>query len=112
MPSNDADERFVHKKELLERTGRSYAFLCEQMKLGKFPKPREDSGRPAWLNSDLNAWMRGSPPRPVRGDPGAAQLYAKQHAIARKSAESKRRTAAKTRRENVRVRSGKRREAE
>jgi predicted DNA-binding transcriptional regulator AlpA len=47
MTINEADERFVHKKELLDRIGRSYSFVCEQMKRGTFPRPKDDHGRPA-----------------------------------------------------------------
>ena|SRR5262245_20271454 len=97
-------ERLVHKKELLERTGRSYSHICQLMKQGKFPKPRDFNGRPAWRNSDINAWINNMPERLVRGDPGAGEAYEKQRVLAAKSVESKRRAAAEKRRENVQKR--------
>jgi predicted DNA-binding transcriptional regulator AlpA len=101
-------ERLVDKYEMLDRIGRSYAYLCDLMKQGKFPKPRDFHGRPAWLDSDLTAWMRGLPPRLVRGDPGAEEAYAKQHLNAKKGAASRHRMKLKERQQR-RENSGKRR---
>ena len=97
-------ERFVRKRELLERVGSTYATIILMMEKGEFPKPVEYSNGPRWLDSEVTAWMHARPRRLVRGDPGAKEAYAKQTALAEASAESRRRSKAKTRRDNVRAR--------
>jgi predicted DNA-binding transcriptional regulator AlpA len=100
-------ERFGAKRELLERVGSGYAYICDQMEKNEFPRPVDYANGPRWLDSEITAWMHSRPRRLVRGDPGAAEAYAKQHALAEASAEARRRGLAKTRRDNVRVRARK-----
>ncbi len=100
-------ERFVAKKELLERVGSGYAYICDQMEKNEFPRPVDYANGPRWLDSEITSWMKSRPRRLVRGDPGAEEKYAKQHALAEASAESRRRSKAKVRRDNVRARAGK-----
>jgi predicted DNA-binding transcriptional regulator AlpA len=103
-PELAVGERIVRKKELVGRVGRTYSYICGMMERGEFPRPRDFHGAPAWLDSEITAWIRGLPPRLVRGDPGAAEKYATQRKMADASAESRRRALAKMRRDNVRKR--------
>jgi hypothetical protein len=74
------------------------------MERGEFPRARDVCGSPVWLVSEVEAWLAARPVRPMRGDPGAEGLYAQQQKAAAVSAESRRRSKAKARRDNVRVR--------
>ncbi len=57
-----ADERFVREDECRFRSGISRTRRWELMREGKFPQSRLVPGTErtkAWLNSELEAWMRG-----------------------------------------------------
>ena len=58
-----ANKRFIYKDEVLERVGATYPTIWRWMCEDKFPVAVEVGGRIAWLESDIDAWMKS---RPVR----------------------------------------------
>ena len=52
----------ISRDELPEITGLSPSTIDEEIRLGRFPKPRQVSARRvAWLARDLDEWMENLP---------------------------------------------------
>ena len=67
-PADDATEKLLSKSEVIDRTGRSFPTLWAWMRSGRFPRARDACGRPAWLQSEIDAWMKSLPLRRFKGD--------------------------------------------
>jgi predicted DNA-binding transcriptional regulator AlpA len=62
-PPTPSKPRFVFKHEVLERLGGiSSVSLWRYCRDGKFPAAVSVGGKAAWLESDLDAWMKSRPP--------------------------------------------------
>ena len=76
----DVAEKFLTRKQILERVGVSNVTLLTWIRAKKFPAPRSLSGDQArqcqvrWLESEVNEWMRGRPTREYRGHGHEPQL--------------------------------------
>ena len=68
MPHDDSEERLLSKAEVIDRTGKSFVTLWTRMRDGRFPRARDAHGRPAWLASEVDAWMKNLPVRKFKGD--------------------------------------------
>jgi prophage regulatory protein len=67
------EARLLSKAEVLERVGRTYPTIWSWMQQGKFPRARDLGGtRPAWLESEVEAWINNLPVRRLKGDDDAA----------------------------------------
>jgi predicted DNA-binding transcriptional regulator AlpA len=54
--------RLLSRREVCERIGVSYPTLWSWMRFGKFPRSRVmNGGKICWLESDIEAWIRGLP---------------------------------------------------
>jgi predicted DNA-binding transcriptional regulator AlpA len=60
--------RLLSKAEVLERVGRTFPTIWTWMQQGKFPRARDLGGRPAWLESEIEAWINNLPVRKLKGD--------------------------------------------
>jgi prophage regulatory protein len=60
--------RFIGKTEVLNRVGASYPTIWQWMREGKFPRSRELGGRSAWIESEIETWIKGRPIRRLKGD--------------------------------------------
>jgi predicted DNA-binding transcriptional regulator AlpA len=60
---------FLSKKQVLARVPLSYPSLWKRMRLGSFPRPRVLGGKNAWLESEVDAFLAGLPPREYSGNP-------------------------------------------
>ena len=67
-PADDSEERLLNKSEIITITGKSFVTLWEWMRSGRFPRARDAHGRPAWLKSEIDAWMKELPVRKFKGD--------------------------------------------
>lgn len=67
FPPNSG-ERFVLWPEVHERTGRTYPTIWAWMRAGKFPRSRDVNGRPAWLASEIETWIKSRPVKRLKGD--------------------------------------------
>jgi predicted DNA-binding transcriptional regulator AlpA len=67
-PLYDDQERLLDKPEVITVTGKSFPTLWQWMRSGKFPRARDAHGRPVWLASEVNAWMKALPVRKFKGD--------------------------------------------
>jgi prophage regulatory protein len=63
--------RLLSKAEVLERVGRTFPTIWAWMRAGKFPRARDLGGRPAWLESEVEAWIAALPIRRFKGDDAA-----------------------------------------
>jgi predicted DNA-binding transcriptional regulator AlpA len=64
--------RLLTKAEVLERVGRTFPTIWAWMRAGKFPRARDLGGRPAWVESEVEAWIAALPIRRFKGDDDAA----------------------------------------
>jgi predicted DNA-binding transcriptional regulator AlpA len=62
------DERLLSRLEVCERTGKTYPTIWAWMRAGKFPRARDLNGRPAWLESEINAWISSLPVKKFLGE--------------------------------------------
>jgi len=98
-------ERLLDKAEVCARVRKSFPTIWQWMQSDKFPRARDNHGRPAWLESEISAWIRNLPVKPYRCDDNATVVNAHPiHAAKVSALPSNRRKAAKTRRANVRAR--------
>jgi predicted DNA-binding transcriptional regulator AlpA len=98
-------ERLLSKAEVCARVGKSFPCIWQWMQSDRFPRARDNHGRPAWLESEISEWIRNLPVKPYRCDDNATVVNAHPIRAAKVSAlPSNRRKAAKTRRANVRAR--------
>jgi predicted DNA-binding transcriptional regulator AlpA len=68
MPHAPDDERLLSKLEVVDRVGKSFVTIWQWMQDGKFPRARDAHGRPVWLASEIDAWMKQLPIRRFKGD--------------------------------------------
>lgn len=94
-------ERLLGKAEVCHRVGKTFPTIWEWMQKGKFPRARDNHGVPGWLDSEVSAWIRGLPLKPYKGDANASEANESSIRASEASVESRRRAAAKTRRDNV-----------
>jgi predicted DNA-binding transcriptional regulator AlpA len=62
------EQRLLAKAEVLERVGRTFPTLWLWMQQKKFPRARDLNGRPAWLESEVEDWIKALPVRRLKGD--------------------------------------------
>jgi predicted DNA-binding transcriptional regulator AlpA len=67
-PPDESEERLLSKADVITITGKSFVTLWTWMREGKFPRARVVGGRPAWLASEVNAWLKELPVRRFKGD--------------------------------------------
>jgi predicted DNA-binding transcriptional regulator AlpA len=101
---SDDGESLLSRKQVCKRVGKTFPTIWGWMQAGKFPRARDNNGQPAWLESEVTAWIKGLPIKPYKGDPNADEVNAHPIRNAQIGAEAKRRAAAKQRRENVKIR--------
>jgi predicted DNA-binding transcriptional regulator AlpA len=53
----------LRKPEVLDRVGLSFVQIWLLMREGKFPPARSLGGVPAWLESDIDNWIKNLPVR-------------------------------------------------
>jgi predicted DNA-binding transcriptional regulator AlpA len=70
--SQKTQVRLISKPEVLDRVGVTYPTLWAWMREGKFPRSRELSGKAAWIESEIEAWITARPTRKLKGDAAAA----------------------------------------
>jgi predicted DNA-binding transcriptional regulator AlpA len=61
-------ERLIFKAELLAITALSFPTIWLLMRAGRFPRARNVGARPAWLSSEISAWIADLPVRRYKGD--------------------------------------------
>ena len=76
------EERLLSRVEVCERTGKSYPTLWQWMIDGKFPRTRDLNGRPVWLKSEIDEFMRTLPVQKLKGEyePGSEPTRLKRRA--------------------------------
>jgi prophage regulatory protein len=57
----DLSVRLLSKAEVLEAVGVTFPTLWKWMRAGKFPLARTLGSRPAWVASEVEAWIRSLP---------------------------------------------------
>jgi prophage regulatory protein len=55
--------RLISKPEVCDRVGRTFPTIWLWMRQGKFPLPRDLGGKPAWVESEVDAWIERLPTR-------------------------------------------------
>jgi predicted DNA-binding transcriptional regulator AlpA len=60
--------RLISKAEVCDRVGRTFPCIWAMMRAGKFPRARELGGKPAWIESEIEAWIASLPVREYKGD--------------------------------------------
>jgi prophage regulatory protein len=61
-------DRLIGKQELIHMVGLGYTTIWKLMCEGKFPHSREIAGnRVAWLESQIDEWMKTRPMRRLKG---------------------------------------------
>ena len=46
----------------------TFPCIWQWVRAGKFPRAREVRGRPMWIESEVDAWIRGRPVIRYKGD--------------------------------------------
>jgi predicted DNA-binding transcriptional regulator AlpA len=67
-PPEDGEERLLDKPQIITITGKSFPTLWGMMRRGEFPAARIVGGKPAWLQSEINTWIRELPVKKYKGD--------------------------------------------
>jgi predicted DNA-binding transcriptional regulator AlpA len=62
--------RLISKPEVCDRVGRTFPTIWKWMRDGEFPRARDLGGKPAWIESEVEAWITGLPKREYMGDAG------------------------------------------
>ena len=63
------NERLIFRAELLAKVGLSYTSVWNHMRSGTFPRSVVVGGRVAWLQSEIEDWIRKLPRQRLLGDP-------------------------------------------
>lgn len=71
-PGKAAEVRLLSKPEVLDRVGVTFPTIWKWMREGKFPRSRELGGKAAWIESEVEDWIRALPTRRLKGDRAAA----------------------------------------
>lgn len=69
-PPKKKEVRLLTKPEVIDRVGRSFPCIWAWMREGFFPRARELDGRPVWIESEVEAFIKNLPVRPYLGDNG------------------------------------------
>ena len=62
LPATNAI-RLISKAEVCDRVGKTFPTIWLWMRQGKFPQARDCGGRPAWVESEIDAWIAALPVR-------------------------------------------------
>ena len=60
-PANQV--RLISKAEVCDKVGKTFPTVWLWMRQGKFPQARNLGGRPAWVESEIDAWIAALPVR-------------------------------------------------
>ena len=55
--------RLISKAEVCDKVGKTFPTVWLWMRQGKFPQARDLGGRPAWVESEIDAWIAALPVR-------------------------------------------------
>ena len=55
--------RLISKSEVCDKVGKTFPTVWLWMRQGKFPQARDLGGRPAWVESEIDAWIAALPVR-------------------------------------------------
>ncbi len=58
-----APVRLISKAEVCDKVGKTFPTIWQWMRAGKFPQARDLGGRPAWVESEIDAWIAALPVR-------------------------------------------------
>jgi prophage regulatory protein len=58
-----APVRLLSKAETCDKVGKTFPTVWLWMRQGKFPQARDLGGRPAWVESEIDAWIAALPVR-------------------------------------------------
>jgi prophage regulatory protein len=67
-PSQNGGERLLSRPEILDRAGVTYPTIWKWMREGTFPRSRALGSKVAWLESEIEEWIRALPTRTLKGD--------------------------------------------
>lgn len=62
-PAAGNQVRLISKPEVCDRVGRTFPTIWLWMRQGRFPRARDLSGKPAWIESEVEAWITALPER-------------------------------------------------
>lgn len=62
-----ADVRLLSKAEVLERVGLTFPSVWRMMREGRFPAARTLGNKPAWVESEITAFIEKLPVRRYKG---------------------------------------------
>jgi predicted DNA-binding transcriptional regulator AlpA len=65
---DEAESRFLSKREVLDRVGVSYVTLWSWIRAGDFPHGRIVGQKTKWLAAEVTDWISSRPIRRVKGD--------------------------------------------
>jgi predicted DNA-binding transcriptional regulator AlpA len=60
--------KLIDRQEVLRRVPVSFVTLWHWMRAGTFPRSRDIGGKSAWVEAEVEAWIRNRPVRPLKGD--------------------------------------------
>jgi len=66
--NTEAPPRLLSRKQLLERVPLSFGTIWAKMRAGQFPRSYDIGGKSAWLESEVESWIRSRPLRALKGD--------------------------------------------
>lgn len=55
--------RLISKAEVCDKVGKTFPTIWLWMRHGKFPLARDLGGQPAWVESEIDAWIAALPVR-------------------------------------------------
>lgn len=61
-------QRLIDKAEVLRRVPVTYVTLWTWMQEDKFPRSRNIGGKSAWLEHEIEAWIKARPKVPLKGE--------------------------------------------
>jgi predicted DNA-binding transcriptional regulator AlpA len=65
---SQAPPRLLGKGEVCDIANVSFPTLWSWMRAGTFPRARIVGGKSMWLSTEVEAWLRALPVRPLKGD--------------------------------------------
>ena len=73
-PPRQQPDRLIDKDEVLRRVPVTYVTLWKWMQENKFPRSRNLGGKSAWLEHEIERWIRERPMVPLKGDQQKAEV--------------------------------------
>lgn len=70
VPETQTELRFIGKPEVLHRVNLSYPTVWKIMRDRTFPRSRNIGGKNAWIESEVNTWIRDRPIVTLKGEAG------------------------------------------